>query len=100
MKKEETKFRENKVTPFLKTLRNTAFFPIQQLAIRGDADFHLCVHGTFVALELKSRGEVARPLQEHKHDRVRRAGGVALVASPDNWEEVKQQLINLDGGIR
>lgn len=97
--KPETKFRTNQVRPFLKSLKNTAFFPIQQLAIVGDPDFILCCFGIFVALELKSEGGEPRPLQEHKLNEVTRCHGISIVATPENWSEVKNKLQHLDEGI-
>jgi len=73
----------------------TAFFPIQQKTIRGDADYILCVAGRFVWLELKKSGGKPEPLQKYKADWVEKCGGVAMVASPDNWEEVKRDLLFL-----
>ncbi len=96
--KSETSFRKNRVRPFLMRLRNTHIIPIQQVALRGDSDFVLCVFGDFVSLELKAAGEKPRPLQEHKLNKVVKAGGVRLVASPDNWEEVKQILLMMSRG--
>ncbi len=79
-------------------LKNTFAFPIQQLAIGGDPDFLLCMAGRFVALELKDDGEEPRPLQLYKLDKVRRTGGVAIVASPSNWQAVTYLLAKLDMG--
>lgn len=97
--KPETVFRKNRVIPFLKTLKNTAFFPIQQLAISGDPDFMLCVAGRFVALEIKksdAKADMPRGLQIFKLTEVSRAFGVSLVATPENWEVIKQQLSDMD----
>lgn len=96
--KPETKFRTTQVIPFLKTLKNTAYFPIQQLAIVGDADYFLCCRGRFVALELKAKGERPRPIQQVKLDWVTKAKGLALVADPSNWERIKALLLKLDQG--
>lgn len=97
--KPETKFRTNQVRPFLKRLKNTFFMGIQQVAICGDPDFVLCVRGHFVALELKAAGEKPRPLQEHKLNQIEKAGGIRIVASPENWDDVKQHLLEMSGGI-
>lgn len=95
--KPETKFRVNTVTPFLKSLKNTTYFPIQQFAIRGDPDFILCIWGRFVALELKKDGaEDARSLQEYKLKKIQKTNGISFVASPDNWAEVSQILSEMD----
>lgn len=96
--KPETKFRRNQVLPFLKTLKNTTFFALQQVAICGDPDYVLCMNGKFVALELKDDGATPRPLQQYKLDEVKKAKGVALAASPSNWEEIKVLLFRLSKG--
>jgi hypothetical protein len=98
-KKPETKFRHNQVLPFLRTLKNTWYEPIQQVAVIGSPDFILCIYGLFVALELKSDVGKVSPLQRHKLKMVEKAQGIAIVACPRNWEQVKQRLTNLDGGI-
>lgn len=97
--KPETLFRNSQVKPFLKTLKKTVVFPIQQLAIVGDPDFILCCYGHFVALELKASGGEPRALQEHKLNEVTRCHGTAIVATPENWSEVKNKLQHLDEGI-
>jgi hypothetical protein len=94
--KPETVFRINSVVPFLKTLKNTFYQPIQQLAFVGSPDFVLCVRGRFVALELKATGGSPRPLQDYILEKVKSAGGVRLVASPDNWQDVKDTLTEMD----
>lgn len=97
-KKPETVFREGQVIPFLKTLQNTIFFPIQQMSILGDPDFMLCIRGLFVALELKDTKGALSKMQEYKLGEIDRTGGVALVADPRNWPEVREILANLDHG--
>jgi hypothetical protein len=94
--KPETQFRQVKVIPFLKTLHNTAYFPIQQMAIVGDPDFILCVRGRFVALELKSETGELSPLQKQKLGWITKKGGVSLVASPGTWESIKGILTKLN----
>lgn len=96
--KPETRFRQSVVLPFLKTLRRTVVFPIQQLAIRGTPDLLLCCSGRFVALELKSEGGKLSALQRYNLECVRQAGGYAIVASPSNWREVSYLLAKLDEG--
>lgn len=96
--KPETRFRTNRVRPFLNRLPNTHVVAIQQVALRGDSDFILCMNGAFVSLELKRPGEKPSPLQEHKLNKVKKAGGIRLVASPDNWVEIKQILLKLSKG--
>jgi len=93
--KPETRFRQGKVLPFLRTLKNTYAFPIQQVAVSGDPDYVLCINGYFVALELKAEGGKPSPLQNYKLTRIIVAGGIAIVVEPSNWEQVKQALTKL-----
>jgi hypothetical protein len=94
----ERTFRVNRVIPFLKTLKNSYFFAIQQKAINGDPDFVGVSCGLFIGLELKAPGEKPEPLQEWKGSEIRRAGGLYIVASHDNWGEVKSLLKLIDRG--
>ncbi len=96
--KNETKFRTTLVAPFLRSLKHTAVFAIQQLAIHGTPDYLLCTRGRFVGLELKDGEEVPHGIQLFNLDRITKAHGVAIVARPSNWESVKRQLRRLDEG--
>lgn len=96
--KPETKFRAAKVLPFLKKLKNTYFMAVQQQSFVGDPDYILCIHGRFVALELKAEGGKLRKLQEYKLGQVEKAGGVAIVASPSNWDSIARIIQTLDEG--
>lgn len=96
----ERSFRTNMVAPFLSKLKDTAFFPIQQVAILGDADYILCIRGDFVWLELKKlRGEL-RKIQLYKAGQVKKSGGIAIEANPGNWDKVKRKLLKLSGGYK
>ncbi len=98
MKKEETKFRL-RVDKDLKKLDNCADFSIQQVAILGDADKILCIQGWFCALELKAEDGTPSALQIYKASKVRKAGGIALIAKPSNWKHVFSFLQRLNIGI-
>ncbi len=95
----ETKFRSYSVEPFLKLLNNCAHFSIQQSAIRGDADKIVCVNGFFVWLELKKTEGKEAALQRYKASLVREANGIDIIASPENWNDVKYFLNQLSQGI-
>ncbi len=97
--KPETKFRLSVVIPFLKTLRNSWWESIQQVAISGTPDILLCMRGKFVALELK-KDEHTEPeeLQKFKLSEIKKHGGIALVVHPKNWQIIKQKLQQLDQG--
>lgn len=93
--KPETIFK-NKIRPKLEALPNTWVCKIQQVGIRGDPDFVLCVNGIFVALELKKDAkEKADPLQLHKLEKIKNAGGWAFVVHPKNWLEIYAALKKL-----
>lgn len=96
--KPETRFRI-RVTCFVKSLLRTVAFPIQQIAIVGTPDFLMLVNGTFVGLELKSEEGTLSALQSFNLRQIERCGGVAIVADPKNWEEVKTRLKQLAGEI-
>jgi hypothetical protein len=96
--KEERSFRVGTVLPFLNLLPNTSIFPIQQVAIRGDPDYILCIRGLFVGLELKKRGGKLSKLQAYKLNKIKETGGRSFVADPDNWPEVSRELLALAGG--
>lgn len=96
--KPETRFKVNRVDPFLKTLKNTHVYPIQQASITGTPDRLLCVMGRFVALELKSEEGKPSPLQKWNLDETKRCGGISIVACPQNWVHVKLRLQRLDQG--
>lgn len=96
----ETKFRISKVTPFLKGLTNSTYFPIQQMSMVGHPDFMGCVRGTFVGLELKSLDGRLGKLQEYNLKKIEDTGGIAIVADPNNWEEAAHNLSQLDKGIK
>lgn len=52
----------------------------------GVPDLLCCVNGRFVAIEVKAeRGRVS-PLQEHHIGEIEKAGGVALVVRPSDWD--------------
>ncbi len=95
--KAETKFRTSVVDPFLRSLHNCVDFSIQQLSINGHPDKLICINGFFVALELKSENKEPRKLQHYYLHLVDVSGGVALYANQENWDDVKEILIYLDG---
>lgn len=94
--KPETVFRRNKVDPFLKQLKNCFNESIQQVSIHGSPDKFLCIHGRFVALELKSSGGKPTQLQDYKLASIEKSGGATIVAYPENWEQVKTRLSFMD----
>ena len=87
-RKPESLFKD-RVRRDLETLPKIWFAKIQQVVIRGTPDFVVCLNGYFIALELKSSPKAKiSAMQEFVIDRIHKAGGVAYVVHPDNWDEV------------
>lgn len=63
------------------------------VALGGIPDFLGCINGQFVALELK-KDNTSPPsaLQAYILEKIRKAGGMAFVVSPENWEEIYAHL--------
>lgn len=87
MQKPETRFRA-KIRPLLDSLPNSYWESIQQRAINGTPDILGCVNGYFVALELKRSKGKPTLLQKHKLEMIKHAHGIAIVLSPENWDDV------------
>jgi hypothetical protein len=97
--KSETRFRI-RVTKFLQSLENCVSESIQQVAIRGSFDMILCIQGRFVGAELKDELGRADALQAFKATRIRSQGkGIAIIWRPQNHEDVKNFLTQLNAGI-
>lgn len=82
-----------KVRKALKELPNVWFFKASERTLAGIPDFILCINGIFVGLELKRSSKVkASRLQAHTLSLINGAGGIGIVASPDNWNKVLEAL--------
>lgn len=92
--KPETKFKI-KVRKVLETIPFSYWEKTQQMSIRGTPDFVGCVKGRSVVLELKVGNNDADPLQEYKLSKWRSAGAIAYVMSPDNMDEIINELKEL-----
>jgi hypothetical protein len=94
-KKPETLFKD-RIMPQISSLPNTFVMKTQEVSKRGILDLILCINGTFVGIELKkSMGDKADPLQRWNMQRIAGSGGVALLAYPENWDEVFQLLSDI-----
>ena len=90
--KPETRFKE-KVRADLQKLPNTYFVKIQQQTIVGTHDFHLCIQGKFITLELKkSKKDKPSPPQVWEGVKILLSGGVTIFPSPENWREILDNL--------
>lgn len=91
-KKPETLFKE-KVLEELRTLPHSYWIKIQQVTLKGVPDILGVINGRFIALELKKDAkEKPEKLQEYVLNEVNKAGGIALVTSPENFEGIKKYI--------
>jgi hypothetical protein len=58
--------------------------------LSGTPDFLICYRGMFVAIECKAGGNKPTALQEAALQRIRDAGGMALVIDETNVDELKE----------
>lgn len=56
---------------------------------RGIPDLLVCAKGEFVAIEVKGPGGKPSPLQLWTCDQISKAGGIAVVAWPEDFERLK-----------
>ena len=91
-KKPETIFKE-KVLEELREIKNSYWIKIQQVALKGVPDILGTINGRFIALELKIEGDKADKLQEYVLHEIDKAGGIALVAHPNNFDEIKNYIV-------
>jgi Holliday junction resolvase len=65
----------------------------------GVPDIVCCVNGHFLAIECKAGKNKPTLLQVNEIESIRRAGGVAVVANEENWDEVRSLVHKLKGGM-
>jgi hypothetical protein len=92
--KPETKFKM-RIRCKLDAIENSYWTKVQQVTLRGTPDFLGCINGAFVALELKVGDNKADPLQSYYIGKIKQAGGVALILTPENEESVFKILEEL-----
>ena len=84
---------ENKIKAYLKSIG--AYF-IKTHGDRfskvGTPDIIACVNGKFVAIEVKAENGKPSELQLHHIDQIRKAGGLACVLYPKDFEEFKTEM--------
>ncbi len=95
----ETRFKY-KVKERLDAIENLWYEKIQQVTIRGTPDFLICYAGHFVAWELKVGKNTATNLQQYILDKITKAGGMALVVTPENLDEAIVDLLLLNTGTK
>ncbi len=83
-KQPETLFGEQ-VDRDLKLLEDTWFFNVQMRAMIGIPDRIGLRNGSFFALELKMKGGRVSGLQRYVLEKIKDAGGFAVVVYPHTW---------------
>lgn len=58
----------------------------------GTPDFLVCIRGQFLAIETKAKGNKPTALQESAMQKIREAGGRALVIDETNVETLRKEL--------
>ena len=91
---------KTKVEAVLKNEGAYYFFPATHGYGRsGVPDIIACVNGRFLAIECKAGGNKPTALQTREIENIRIAGGVAVVANEENWDEVRLLVRELKGGV-
>jgi len=89
---------KTKVEAVLKSEGAYYFFPATHGYGRsGVPDIIACVNGRFLAIECKAGGNKPTALQVREIENIRSAGGVAVVANEENWDEVRSLVRELSG---
>jgi hypothetical protein len=93
--KPETVFK-NRLVPKLSKLPGTYLVKVQQVAKIGTPDILMCISGVFVAIELKSSKKgIVSALQDYNLNQIYDAGGITILAYPENEVKVLSFLTNL-----
>lgn len=87
---------ENKVKKFLE--ENGAWFVkffANSFTKAGIPDILACVNGYFVGVEVKAQNGKPSELQLYNVEKIREAGGFAIVLYPSGFEKFKQFIVDL-----
>lgn len=61
----------------------------------GIPDILACVNGYFVAIEVKAQNGKPSDLQLYNVEKIREAGGIAIILYPDGFDEFKKLILEL-----
>lgn len=64
----------------------------------GTPDLLTCINGKFVAIEVKSSDGKPSELQLHNLRQIDAAGGIAILAYPEDWDNLKALILALLNG--
>ena len=85
-----------KVVDVLKTEGVYYFFPATHgFGRSGVPDIICCVAGKFLAIECKAGTKTPTALQVRELERIRQAGGIAVVANEQNWDMLTELIRKL-----
>lgn len=87
---------ENKVKKWLKE-HNIWYLKTWSNGIQrsGTPDLICCHKSHFIGIELKAENGKPSPLQLYEIDAIKKAGGIAVVLKPSQWEEFKNFLLKM-----
>jgi Holliday junction resolvase len=89
---------KTRVESVLKSEGAYYFFPATHGYGRsGVPDIIACVNGRFLAIECKAGANKPTALQVREMENIRAAGGVAVVANEENWDEVRLLVHEMRG---
>lgn len=87
---------KDKVVAILKEEDAYYFFPATHGYGRsGVPDIVACVNGLFLGIECKAGSNKPTLLQVRELERIRRAGGYAVVVNEENWDMVRELVRNM-----
>lgn len=87
---------ENKIKRYLKD-HNCWFvkYFANRMTKVGIPDVLACVNGYFLAIEVKASNGKPSDLQIWNRDQIRKAGGIAIILYPEQWEDFKLLITDL-----
>jgi len=79
-------------TKIIKYLDSLGAYTVKTVILNraGVPDLLVCLNGSFIAIEVKKRGNTTSALQKNHLKRIKRANGISIVAY--SVEDVKQAL--------
>lgn len=87
---------ENKIKKYIEEIGGwqVKFFA-NSMTKKGIPDILACVHGHFIAIEVKAENGKPSELQICQCKKIRNAGGVAVIVYPSQWQQLKKILDDL-----
>ena len=85
------------VTKILREFEAYYFFPVTSgYGHSGVPDIIACYRGYFIAIECKAKGGKTTALQQQQIEKIREAGGAALIIVPSTLEYVRNTLETIE----